>query len=215
MQKLTIRTLDKKQQFDVMLNPAGIRHEHGINYSNRSAAGHRALGSLAPRLGFASYQSETLSFEMMIDGTGVVEQPQKPDVAGQITQLKNVVYRYVGDKHEPSVVVLTWGTLSFKGRLTRLAIRYSLFDTAGAPLRATVELRFDNYLDSNEQALRANRSSPDLTHSVVVKQGDTLPQLCQAIYQDSAYYVAVARYNNLTSVRHIVPGTRLYFPPLA
>nr|WP_253937946.1 hypothetical protein [Dickeya dadantii] len=130
MQKLNIRTLDKKQQFDVMLNPAGIRHEHGINYTNRAAAGNRALGSLAPRLAFASYQSESLSFEMMIDGTGVVEQPQKPDVAGQIAQLKNVVYRYVGDKHEPCVVVLTWGTLSFKGRLTRLAIRYSLFDAA-------------------------------------------------------------------------------------
>ncbi|WP_038914592.1 hypothetical protein [Dickeya zeae] len=215
MQKLTIRTLDKKQQFDVMLNPACLRHEHGINYTNRAVAGNRTLGSLAPRLDFASYQSESLSFELMIDGTGVVEQPQKPDVASQVTQLKNVVYRYVGEKHEPSVVVLTWGTLSFKGRLTRLDIRYSLFDAAGAPLRATLGLRFDNYLDSSEQALRANRSSPDLTHSVVVKQGDTLPQLCHAIYQDNAYYVAVARYNNLNSVMHIAPGTRLYFPPLA
>ncbi|ACT05558.1 Peptidoglycan-binding LysM [Dickeya chrysanthemi Ech1591] len=215
MQKLTIRTLDKKQQVDVMLNPANIRHEHGINYTNRLAAGNRTLGSLAPRLDFASYQSESLSFELMIDGTGVVEQPQKTDVAGHITRLKNVVYRYVGDKHEPSVVVLTWGTLSFKGRLTRLDIRYSLFDAAGAPLRATVGLRFDNYLDGSEQALRANRSSPDLTHSVMVKQGDTLAQLCYAVYQDSAYYMAVARYNDLNSVQHLVPGTRLYFPPLA
>ncbi|MGM3174587.1 CIS tube protein [Dickeya lacustris] len=214
MQKLNIRTLDKKQQFNVMLNPATLHHSHGIDYSNQ-ARGSRPPGSLAPRLGFASYQSESLSFDIIIDGTGVVESAQKSDVASQITRLKEVVYRYVGDKHEPSVVVLSWGSLSFKGRLTRLTIHYSLFDAAGAPLRATVSLRFHNYLDSREQGLRANRSSPDLTHCVVVQQGDTLPRLCQQIYQDIAYCPAVARHNDLNTLCHLTPGTRLYFPPLA
>jgi LysM repeat protein len=69
-------------------------------------------------------------------------------------------------------------------------------------------------MSPQEEALRANRSSPDLSHKVMVKAGDTLPLLCYRIYRDSSWYRDVARINNLDDFRDLKPGTRLVFPPL-
>jgi len=43
--------------------------------------------------------------------------------------------------------------------------------------------------------------------------GDTLPAMCDRLYGDSKYYIAVAAANGLTSFRDIKPGTPLVFPP--
>jgi len=90
-----------------------------------------------------------------------------------------------------------------------------LFDSSGVPLRATATLDFTQFLTEQEKEALAKKSSPDLTHHVVFKAGDTLPGLCHQIYKDSSYYSKVAAYNQLPSVRNIAPGTKLYFPPLS
>ena len=69
-------------------------------------------------------------------------------------------------------------------------------------------------MSKEEEALRANRSSPDLSHIIEVKAGDNLPMLCYQVYKDSAYYLDVARVNGITNFRDIRPGTKLHFPPL-
>lgn len=56
--------------------------------------------------------------------------------------------------------------------------------------------------------------SPNLTRSVMVVAGDTLPALCHSIYGDSGYYAKVAAFNNLNPMDKLTPGTTLIFPPL-
>jgi nucleoid-associated protein YgaU len=65
-----------------------------------------------------------------------------------------------------------------------------------------------------EEALRAQRSSPDMTHTVRVKAGDTLPLLCQRIYRDASKYLEIARLNDLDGFRALAPGSELQFPPM-
>ena len=48
----------------------------------------------------------------------------------------------------------------------------------------------------------------------VPKHGDTLPQLCFAIYGDPRYYLQVAAENGLTNFRDLSPGDNLVFPPI-
>jgi nucleoid-associated protein YgaU len=48
----------------------------------------------------------------------------------------------------------------------------------------------------------------------LVRDGDTLPLLCERIYGDPGYYIDVARFNGLVHFRCLEPGTRLHFPPL-
>jgi nucleoid-associated protein YgaU len=69
-------------------------------------------------------------------------------------------------------------------------------------------------MSKEEESLKANRSSPDLSHTVEVQAGDTLPLLCHRIYKDAAYYPEVARANNIVDFRTLKPGLRLHFPPL-
>ena len=64
-----------------------------------------------------------------------------------------------------------------------------------------------------ESSLKDNQS-PDLTHMITVKAGDTLPMLCASIYGNRQMHHEVAKINNLISFRHIEPGTELIFPPI-
>ena len=154
--------------------------------------------------------------ELVLDGTGVVKSSnsQPVSVKDQIDLLKSVVYTYVGSKHEAPIVQLTWGSFLFYGRVESLKFDYTLFKPSGVPLRAKVSLTFIEYQSSEEIVKEAQNESPDLTHLVEVKAGDTLPLLCYRIYQNSAYYPDVARINNLTHFNDIKPGMQLKFPPL-
>ncbi|MFM2483674.1 CIS tube protein [Celerinatantimonas yamalensis] len=214
IEKLKITAQDDKRSFTVMLNPNTLKHDLGINYTNNECKNRQAQGDIAPSMDYKAYQSEKLSFEILVDATGVVEQPKASKVDTQIDALKNVIYRYVGTQHQPSVVTLTWGNLSFKGRLTSMGVSYILFSSSGVALRAKINLAFEQYMDEEEKAKLAKKSSPDLTHVVTFKAGDTLPLLCAQIYHNAAYYMEVARVNRLASIRHIPIGTQLYFPPL-
>ncbi|MGR5176434.1 peptidoglycan-binding protein [Vibrio parahaemolyticus] len=202
--------------FVAMLNPNSIKHGFGIGYTDDPCKHQQAQGDIAPTVQFQGYQSEKLDFEIMIDATGVVEYKKGKSVQDQLTLLKKVAYAYNGKQHEPNPVKISWGTtLSFRGRLTSMAVSYVLFDSSGVPLRATVSLSFTQFLTEKEKEALAKKSSPDLTHHVIFKAGDTLPGLCHQIYNDSSYYPKVAAFNKLPSIRNINPGTRLYFPPLS
>ena len=85
---------------------------------------------------------------------------------------------------------------------------------SGEPLRAKIKLAFSGFMSKEEEALRANRSSPDLSHLIEVKAGDTLPMLCYRVYKDCSYYLEVAKVNDITNFRDIKPGSKLHFPPL-
>ena len=201
-------------QFQAMINPANLNHQLGISYNSDSSTT-LPIGKSAVESKLSQYQQEKLSFELVLDGTGAVPQAAATEVSEQVKQLKNVVYHYVGEKHEPSIVKLQWGqSFSFVGRLSSMTLDYTLFKPGGDPLRAKIKLNFGSYMSNKQEALKADRQSPDLTHRVLVKAGDTLPNLCYRIYRDSSYYLAVAEFNQLDSVSVLTPGRQLYFPPL-
>lgn len=203
----------EKTGFEVMLNPESYKHDHSISYSEK-----KALGKSGTEMKFNATNAEKVSFDLVFDGTGVVkpttQSSKTPAVKEQIKQLNNIIYTYDGNNHEPNHVRLLWGSMIFFGRLTSLNIRYTLFKSDGTPLRAKISLSFSGFLSKEEEALRANRSSPDLTHTVVIRDGDTLPLLCYKVYSDSALYLRIARENKLSDFRNLTPGTKVHFPSL-
>lgn len=146
---------------------------------------------------------------------GVYRSCKKEPLSDIIQKLEKTVYTYIGDKHEPPYLKIIWGTLNFNGRLKNFTTNYLLFNSEGEPLRAKVILEIIKYVAPKKQEKQDNSSSPDLSHLVMVKDGDTLPALCRRIYENEAYCVEVARINGLTEFRHLEPGIRLLFPPLS
>lgn len=198
------------QSFVAMLNPSTLKRGYTINYDSA-----RAVGNDAQEQKFGSAGDETLNFDLLLDGTGVVSPGSMPAaVEDQVELLRAIVYKYDGDDHQPHVVRIQWGGFIFYGRLQSLSLDYTLFAPSGSPLRAKLALGFVAYRSSRQTQLEANRHSPDLTREIEVKAGDSLPLLCQRVYDDSAYYLAVARYNRITNFRALAPGTKLIFPPL-
>lgn len=205
----------KDGEMEVSINPEKYSHNYRIRYTDPQAQGSNG-GS--PK--FNKIPSEVVNFELVFDGTGAVPptqlepQPAADGVTRKIEQFRNLVFSFAGAIHSPKFVTLAWGRLLFNGRLSSLDLTYTLFKPDGTPLRARASTTFLGYNDEQELAKMANRSSPDLSHLVTVKAGDTLPLLCQGVYGSSAYYVQVARANGLTDFRRIAAGTQLLFPPL-
>jgi nucleoid-associated protein YgaU len=201
------------QSIALLINPSELSLTRKTDYG-----GCVPMGDTGSGRNFARMQPGDLEFSTVFDGTGVVPIPANvslpTEVEDQLNMLNGVVYTYNGEQHEPNVVQILWGTLVFYGRLTTFSIEYTLFRPSGAPLRAKAAMAFQGYKSPQEAALEANQSSPDLSHAVVVRDGDTLPLLCHRIYGDSSYYVDVARFNGLHAFRALKPGLLLHFPPL-
>ena len=67
---------------------------------------------------------------------------------------------------------------------------------------------------SYEELDRVTGGSPDLTHVRQVFAGENLVNKSLQIYEDPGYYLALAQYNELDSVRELKVGKSLTFPPL-
>lgn len=199
-------------KFVVMINPANYDHSYSLTYSEDDSP-----GKAAKTTKFKAVGPESVSINFILDDTGAVVRNKENDgktVAKMIVELKDVIYKYYGETHEPNFVMLIWGTLLFKCRLDSMKVEYQMFKPSGVPLRAKVSLSFKGYVDPVQESQIANRSSPDLTHIITVREGDSLPLLCQKVYKDSKYYLKVAKVNNLINIRDLAAGTKLIFPPL-
>jgi hypothetical protein len=202
-------TAKKTPGFSALINPKAYGEDYMIVYSET-----KAMGKAGSEAKFHTAKPEKLTLEeLVLDGTGAVPGTTMA-VKAQVDALRNTIYTYIGTKHQAPIVRVVWGTMVFYGRVQGMKVDYTLFMPSGEPLRAKVKLNFVAYDSPSQLAKEEKRGSPDLTHLVLVKAGDTLPLLCEKIYSDSAYYLEVARFNGLTAFRELVPGTSLRFPPL-
>jgi len=206
----------RRQYFRATINPADYKHGHSISYAGERSTDPRPIGKSAVTTRYTGANAETVSFALVLDGTGVVPDAEGVSVADQLGALKQVCYDYQGDAHEPAVVKLSWGKglTGFFCRLSALSVEHTLFRASGEALRARLHLAFVSFQTPKEEAAQARRSSPDLTHHVTVRAGDTLPLLCARIYEDPSRYPEVARWNGLDGFRALPPGIELEFPPL-
>jgi len=210
-------------EFKTMLNPEKYSFKYKIEQNEEQASG---TSSSSPR--FNKIPPEDLELEFVFDRTGVITDYGSPDkesdnkvykdegsgIIDDVETFKRVVYNYNGDEHRPNYLIISWGTLLFKGTLSEMDLTFKLFKSNGMPLRATAKAKFKGFIEDNLRVAMENNSSPDLTHIRIVKDGDTLPLMAYRIYGDSRYYLEVARANNITNFRKLKVGQKIYFPPI-
>lgn len=196
-------------EYTVMLNPESLKVDCSINYDNEQPP-----NSSAPSSKYKYSPAANISFELFLDCTGIVDET-RVELPEEITKLKKIIYDYNGDIHRPNYVSVIWGKhLNFQGVLTSYTTSYTLFKPDGTPLRAKISLAFDAFKSREAVTKEEKNNSPDMTHLVAVVEGDSLPQLSKKIWGDTAYYIQVARFNNLNKFRKLQAGTTLTFPPL-
>jgi nucleoid-associated protein YgaU len=201
--------LKKLSDYQVMMNPASIKWDRSIEYSNSQAPD---SGEPSPK--YKKSPAQNLSFELVIDCTGVVDSGRL-NLPKEIKSLKETIYSYKGNIHRPNFVSIYWGgSFTFQGVLTNFDTSYEYFKPNGTALRAKISLKFISYSDIERVVRLENKQSPDMTHLVQVVAGDSLPQLSQSIYDTTDYVVQLAEANGLNKFRHLKPGSQLLFPPI-
>jgi nucleoid-associated protein YgaU len=200
-------------EFKTLVNPENYSSKYKIEQSKDQAQGTSAS---APK--FKKALPEDLNLEFLFDGTGVFSKAggggSNNGIINDIEKFKHVVCNYNGDKHQPNYLIISWGALLFKGKLTELEITYKLFKPDGTPLRAVAKARFQGAIEDKLRVAKENNTSPDLTHIRIVKAGDKLPLMAFQIYGDPKYYLEVARINKITNFRNVKTGQKIFFPPL-
>jgi nucleoid-associated protein YgaU len=194
--------------FEVMFNPSSYTINNKINFDTQQAEG--SDGS-DPK--FKNIAPEAFSLEFMLDGTGVAK--TNLPVLEQVANFKKVTLSVNSSTHRPNYLIVQWGTFIRDCVMESANITYTLFSSEGIPLRAKITASFIDRKESKLNSMASMLSSPDLTHTVQIQQGDLLPLLTYKMYRDQKYYLQVARVNKLKNFRKLNPGTEINFPPLA
>ncbi|MFN8459691.1 MAG: hypothetical protein U0401_34435 [Anaerolineae bacterium] len=205
--------------FTVMFNPASVsmRHENVFNkLQGTNTQGGKAMYSYS--------RSDKLNLDLVLDGTGVTDfgiatliGKGTKSVSEQINKFLELCFWMDGKIHEPKFLKIQWGEgvlKDFDCRLQSVDIEYTSFDRNGAPLHATLKTTFVEDLEPAKRVRQEGKNSPDLSHTRIVKSGDTLPLLSKEIYGSSEYYLRVAQFNNLDNFRNLTPGQEIIFPAL-
>jgi len=199
-------------EFNTLLNPETYQIRYQISQNENQAQGTSAAGSR-----FNKTLPEDLQLDFIFDRSGVIkgfEDQSGEGIIGDIDKFKKIILDYNGDQHKPNYLIISWGSLLFKGSLKDMDITYKLFKPDGTPIRATVRATFKGFIEDNLRVARENNNSPDLTHIRMVSEGDTLPLMTFRIYGDSKYYLEVAKANKLVNFRKLSPGQQIFFPPI-
>lgn len=199
--------------FTAQANPEKYAFDYAIEWDETAA-----MGDPNATLKYQRSMPRKMNFELLFDGTGVADPPASnntdADVASQLAAFEDVVFKYNGNIHCPNYLMICWGSTLLPCRLTGMTVNYTLFAPTGEPLRARASVSFKEFVDPATLQKDAAKKSPDLTHIVRVKAGDTLPRMTFSVYGDSRFYLDVARHNHLVDFRDLKPGQELFFPPL-
>ncbi|MDR0683114.1 MAG: hypothetical protein LBG15_14885 [Dysgonamonadaceae bacterium] len=198
-----------RKEIVLQINPSSLKHTVGIKYAKDKRSGISGNDTK-----FDQIENSSLSFDTVFDGTGLMPLKEK-NAVNAINHLEAIVYAIDGDSHEPRYLQISWGSFLFKGRMSSMNYDYNLFTPDGTPLRVKVSMTVSGYMDKLTEAKLVNRNSPDMSHLITLKSGESIAWWCYRIYGDASYCTDVAQYNHLQSFRNVAPGTQIMFPPLA
>jgi hypothetical protein len=198
--------------FECMFNPDTYTVEHTVSFNTQ-----QPVNGTGGDPTFNNSQPSRFSIEFTLDGTGVSSDLDIPaiPVPVQVLLFNAVTLDISGDIHRPNYLIVQWGTFIRDCVLANSRITYTLFDSNGIPLRAKVNATFIERTDSKLNQIANMFSSPDLTHSRLVLEGDTLPLIVYKVYKTPGYYLQVAKANRLKNFRKLESGTTINLPPIS
>jgi nucleoid-associated protein YgaU len=213
LEKATIMNASTGEKLvTVQFNPEEYSLSRDINYAQAAIPGRSA-----PLLQFAHGNMQTLEMELLLDtyeahtvgmqnGAGDDVRP----LVQKVTDLMNIDPA----THAPPVLLFTWGKLSFTCVLARAAQRFIMFRPDGAPVRARLQVTFNEFRNGDLEAKQVKRETADYTKLYVVSRDETLSGIAGRVYENPALWRPIAIRNHIDDPRSLAPGQRLLIPQL-
>lgn len=215
LEKALITNTVTGTKIHVQFNPEEYTQTREINYAQAAIP-----GLSAPILQFMNGNMQTLEMELFLDsyeqhkvGTKVVNQAQSDvrDLVKQVTDLMTIDPA----KHAPPVLLFTWGkSLAFTCVLARATQKFVMFLPDGTPVRARLNVTFNEYRNADLEAKEIKRETSDYSKRYVVSQAETLSSIASREYGDPRLWRVIAIANRLQRARGLPAGLKLLLPSL-
>jgi nucleoid-associated protein YgaU len=205
-----------------MFNPTDYEITRNMKYADVSVP-----GLMTPLVQFVYGESQTLKLELFLDSTDRTVTPGVPPIGAaqpvngaldpSVEQRLNALRTLVTidpELHAPPVVRFEWSGNRFEGVVSSYTEKFTMFDGAGAIIRARVTLQLKSYTSAQQLFSDTRNRSPDRTKTRVLKAGERLEMIAADEYGDPSLWAVIAKANGITRPRILVPGTLLVVPPL-
>jgi nucleoid-associated protein YgaU len=216
--KAQIINVDKgNRAIDCMFNPK----EYSFSKQN-SWTRNRTPNSNVPPLQFGGGQPATLQLQLFFDTyTAASPGSDPPDVRKKYTDeiwelmmVDESLKDSKSKKGRPPKVRFQWGNAwSFNAVITNIKQNFTLFLYNGTPVRATLDVTFQQ-IEDQKLFPRQNPTSGGVGGERLwtINPGDTLAWIAYKEYGDPNQWRAIADANQLLEVRRLTPGRVLVIP---
>jgi hypothetical protein len=218
-------THEQGKSIKVMFNPDSITYTKANSWTIQPTN-----GQPLPEVAFASSTPATLVVTLIFDGTEKGDDVAKmvDELAaftkvdesltnGTISNAKPAKGAPSAPQHRPPTVRFMWGTfLSFKAVISRLVSHFTLFLDNGTPVRASVEVTFQQVAD-DDAFKNQNPTSGGRTGERVHRLGprETLDQVAYAVYGQTSLWRGLAAFNGIDDPLRVQAGDAILLPASA
>jgi hypothetical protein len=210
LEKALITNTINGQRIPVLFNPEEYTVSRDNNFTQMAIPGRRG-----PLLQFVNGNMQTLEMELLVDSYEAYSGRNQAgedvrNLTRQITDLMNID----PSTHAPPVLLFTWGSLAFTCVLARASQRFIMFLPDGTPVRARLQVSFNEFINAELEAKEIKRETADYSHLHVVHEGETISGIAAAVYQNPTLWRPIAIVNNLDDPRTLPIGSQLLIPQL-
>jgi hypothetical protein len=218
--KLAVATIYESDEFGIpigiavpcMFNP----YEYTISKANtyvESPANRKDV----PRMAFQKAGAQTLKLALTFDAyLGTTDLTTTMKLLWKLMEANTRRAQDDKTKVVPPYVTFGWGVFKFVAVITSMTQTYTLFAQDGRPLRAKVNVDFEQFKDPHDFLdLMQNPTSGGgpAERMVRVQAGDRLDTLAARFYGDSSRWREIADRNAITNPLSLRSGQVLALPP--
>jgi nucleoid-associated protein YgaU len=214
LEKATITNTVTGKVIEVMFNPEEYTINSEVTYAQSAIP-----GVSGPLLQFVHGNMATLEMELLLDtqeahrSSGRAVNAAGSDVRDLVRAVTDLM-SIDASTHAPPVLLFTWGSLTFTCVLARASQKYQMFLPTGIPVRARMQVTFNEFRNVDLEAKEIKRQTADYTKRRTVGQGETLSAIAADVYADPTMWRPLALVNDIDDPRVLTPGTELVVPRL-
>jgi hypothetical protein len=214
LEHATLTNLETGDELEVLFNPDQYTLTKGNNFAQAAVPG---LGT--PLLQFVNGNLHTLTLELFFDTleehrrAGRSLNPARGDVR-ELTRRVADLTAIDPRTHAPPRTLFAWGGLTFTGVLASVTQTFTMFLDTGVPVRARLQVTFNEYKTALEEAQEVKRQTADHTRIRLLGDGETLSAIAGELYGNPGLWRPIALANQLEDPRRLPVGRSLRVPPL-
>jgi nucleoid-associated protein YgaU len=201
LEKAIIINTVTNETITAMYNPEEFKLDQGNTFAEVGIPGLNA-----PPIQYVRGRARTLTMDLFFD---TYEREPKQDVRLYTNQVVNLLNTLPQTK-APPVLLFSMGRFNFECVLVDAGQRFTMFLRDGTPVRATLSVRFQEYVRVEITVQQGLFIGPPTLQNFV--HGQTLSGLAADYLGDPAQWRIIAEANHIDDPLHIVPGTPLVIP---